>query len=391
MRAKDVNVTRGNSLATTGLGLVLLATVLGVAAPPREPAAKIDSIFTSLADGKSPGVAVLVWKDGRTVFQRGYGVRELRTFAKIDSRTDFRLASFTKQFTAMATMLLVHDGKLRYDETLADLFPGFPSYGRDITIRHLLTHTSGLPDYEDLMDKVEKTKGQIWTATHQIQDEEVLALLKQESNGKFRPGTSWSYSNSGYVLLGLIAAKVSGEPFGKLLQDRIFGPLHMNGTLVYRKSENTVPNRAYGHSKQGDEFIETDQSSTSATLGDGGIYSNLADLAKWDEALQKHTLLSAEEMKLALTPVRLADGSEPYWPEQPGEDNLNPGKPVSYGFGWFLDPYNGHARMWHSGSTMGFRTAIDRFTGEKLTVIVLCNRTDLDASKLALSASDLFL
>jgi CubicO group peptidase (beta-lactamase class C family) len=358
------------------LGLVLaLAVGAGAAA-----AADIDAIFAPLAGAKSPGVAVLVRQNGRTVFERGYGVRDLRTSARIDANTDFRLASCTKQFTAMALMLLVHDHKLRYDERLTEIFPDFPAYGREITVRNLLTHTSGLPDYEDLM------KGDRWTAAHQIQDEEVLALLKQQAIGKFAPGASWAYSNSGYVVLGLIVAKVSGRPFGEFLRQRIFQPLHMSHTLVYVKGKNTVPNRAYGHTKENDRFVQTDQSSTSATQGDGGIYSNLEDLAKWDGALESHALLSEGEMAPALAPVKLNDGSEPHWPVSPNEDNLHPGQPVAYGFGWFLDPFEGRPRMWHTGSTMGFRTVIERFTAEKLTIVVLCNRTDLDPEKLALEA-----
>ena len=353
--------------------VLAFAAGLGVAA-----AADLDAIFAPFANAKSPGMAVLVRQNGRTVYQRGYGVRDLRTFAKIDARTDFRLASFAKQFTAMAVMLLVHDGKLRYDQRLTDIFPDFPAYGQAITIRHLLTHTGGLPDYEDLMN------GGNWTAEHQIQDEEVLSLLARQSAGKFAPGTSWAYSNSGYVVLGSIVARVSGEPFAGFLDHRIFRPLHMRHTLAYVKGKNTVPNRAYGHTKKGDQFVETDQSSTSATLGDGGVYSNLEDLAKWDAALDNHALLSEAEIRAALTPVRLNDGSEPHWPAERDDDNLNPGKPVSYGFGWFLDPYQSHARMWHTGSTMGFRTVIERFTEDKLTVVILCNRTDLEVDKLAL-------
>lgn len=344
---------------------------------------RIDSLFAPLAARRSPGLAVLIRQNGRTVFERGYGVRELRTFAKIDAKTNFRLASFTKQFTAMAIMLLVHDGTLRYDERLTDLFPNFPTYGRAITIRHLLTHTAGLPDYEDLM--VENASG------HQIKDNEVLTLLQQRTIPKFAAGESWAYSNSAYVLLGLIIAKVSGGPFGEFLHDRIFAPLHMNKTLVFVNGTNSVSNRAFGHIQQRDGLVESDQSSTSATLGDGGVYSNLRDLAKWDTALHDHTLLSEEEMRDALTPARLNDGSQPKWPISPGEDNLNPGKPVSYGFGWFLDPYESHERMWHSGTTMGFRTVIDRFTWDKLAIIILCNRTDLDPSKLALQAADILL
>jgi CubicO group peptidase (beta-lactamase class C family)/rhodanese-related sulfurtransferase len=369
----------------------------GRSEPPVELAAgdqalssKIDSIFSSFADGKSPGMAVLVRDHGRTLFQRGYGIRDLRTSAGIDAQTDFRLASCTKQFTAMATMLLIHDGKLQYDRKLTDMFPDFPAYGHAITVRHLLTHTSGLPDYEDLMDAAEKAKGPTWSATHQIQDREALDLLERQTTGKFAPGTSWSYSNSGYVVLGLIVAKVSGTPFGQFLRDRIFEPLHMSDTLVYVNGESGVPNRAYGHMKGPGGFVETDQSPTSATQGDGGVYSNLADLAKWDEALEKHVLLSHKETSAALTPVNLANGNRPKWPLAPGEDNLAPGKPVSYGFGWFLDPYEGHVRMWHSGSTMGFRTVIDRFTANQTTIVVLCNRTDLDPGKLALQVADVF-
>ena len=325
------------------------------------------------------------------MFQQGYGVRDLKSLAKIDSATDFRLASFTKQFTAMAVMLLVHDGKLRYDQTLTEIFPDFPAYGKTITVRHLLTHTAGLPDYEDLMDEVEKDKAPIWTVTHQIQDAEVLDLLKRQSQPKFAAGSSWSYSNSAYVVLGLIVGKVSGQTYGEFLRARIFQPLHMNGTLAFVNGKNNVPNRALGHSKRAGAFAQTDQSPTSATLGDGGIYSNLDDLARWDAALAGNALLPESEMKAALTPARLADGSATNWPAAPGGDNLHPGKPVAYGFGWFLDPYQGRPRMWHTGSTQGFRTVIERFPEEKLTIIVLCNRTDVEAEALALRSADTFL
>jgi CubicO group peptidase (beta-lactamase class C family) len=165
----------------------------------------------------------------------------------------------------------------------------------------------------------------------------------------------------------------------------------MNHTIVFQKGKNEITNRAFGHSKENDTFKKTDQSSTSATLGDGGIYSNLEDLAKWDDALRNHTVLGEKEFQPGLTPVKLSDGSEPHWPAEPNDDNLHPGKPVSYGFGWFLDPYQGHSRMWHTGSTMGFRTVIERLneTGG-LTVIILCNRSDLEPEKLALQVADIF-
>jgi CubicO group peptidase (beta-lactamase class C family) len=343
----------------------------------------IDAILSADTRPDAPGFAAVVKNRGRILFEKGYGVRELSTGARIDPQTNFRLASFTKQFTATAIMLLVHDGKLQYDDHLADIFPDFPTYGRAVTIRHLLTHTSGLPDYETLMEREEKAQGPIWSAQHQIQDAEVLSLLEKQTAGKFAPGTSWDYSNSGYVILGLIIAKVAGMSYREFLYQKIFSSVGMNHTVVYQKGVNEVSRRALGYSREKDAFVETDQSATSATLGDGGIYSNVVDLGKWDEALQKHTLLSEKEMLAALTPVTLADGSEPHWPKQGDGDNLAPGKPVLYGYGWFLDPYEGHPRMWHSGTSMGFRTVIERFPSDSLTIIILSNRTDLGPAVLS--------
>lgn len=354
---------------------------------------QLDAIFSSVTQKDAPGLSALVRKNGNTVFEKGYGVRELRTKAPIDPHTNFRLASFTKQFTAAAIMLLVHDGKLRYDQTLTEIIPSFPAYGKTITVRNLLNHTSGLPNYEDLMDAAEKSKGSsIWSPKHQIQDSEALTLLEKETKGKFTPGSSWAYSNSGYVVLGSIIAKVSGQTYGDFLHARIFAPLLMDHTIVYLKGKNEVSNRAFGHVKEGNSFQETDQSSTSATLGDGGIYSNLEDLAKWDDAIRNHTLLTADEMKPALTPATLVNSAPTLWPTDPADDNsLHPGKPVSYGFGWLLDPYKNHARMWHAGGTIGFRTIIERFTDDNFTIIVLCNRTDLNPESLALKAADTLL
>jgi CubicO group peptidase (beta-lactamase class C family) len=340
---------------------------------------KIEAIFAPLSDARSPGVAVLVLRGGRTVFEHGYGVRDLRSLAAIE------------------IMLLVHDKKLRYEQSLAEIFPEFPVYGTQITINNLLHHTSGLPDYETLMEQEEKGGGRKWTDENQIHDADVLALLEKENLPLFPPGTKWAYSNSGYVVLGLVVAKVSGKSFGDFLHERIFAPLKMDQTNAYEKGKNEVANRAFGHSRDGSTWKQTDQSSTSATLGDGGVYSSLRDLAKWDDALAKHTLLSETEIRAALTPATLFGGAKPVWPA--GQDR-DAGTPVAYGFGWFLDPYRGHARMWHYGDTMGFHTYIERFgasaselggaDGNAMTIVVLCNRTDLDPEALAAKVADLY-
>jgi CubicO group peptidase (beta-lactamase class C family) len=335
------------------------------AALPAFAQSGIESIFAPL-DARAPGAAVLVLKNGKTFFEHGYGARDLKGNARINGGTNFRLASVSKQFTAMAIMLLVHDRQLRYDDRLTDVFPDFPEYGRVITVRHLLTHTSGLPDYESLMDSR-------WTPENQITDQEVLDLLKQQKAGKFAPGTNWSYSNSAYVVLGLIAAKRGLEPFPDFLHRRIFEPLHMRHTLAFVKGQKEIGSRAFGHILKDGKPVEADQSATSATLGDGGIYSSTDDLAKWDDALKKDLLLPKNEFAAALTPIRLNNGT----------------MPTAYGFGWYLDPYKGRARMWHTGETMGFRTVIERFTDENLTIIVLANRADLDVQKMALQIADL--
>jgi CubicO group peptidase (beta-lactamase class C family) len=353
-------------------------------------AKQLDAMLTKAVAPGQPGLAVLVKKDGHILFEKGYGVSKVGG-APDTPETDFRLASVTKQFTAMAVMLLVRDGKLRYDSTLTEIFPDFPAYGNAITVRQLLTHTSGLRDYEDLMELEEKSHGKHWPAERQIQDEEVLALLEKETRGKFAPGTSWAYSNSGYVLLGLIVAKVAGVPYAEFLERRVFTPLQMRNTLAYQKGKKEIPHRAFGHSRAHGKLILTDQSSTSATLGDGGVYSNLEDLSKWDDALANHALLSAEEKQAAFTPVKLADGREPHWPAKADGDNLAPGRPVSYGFGWFLDSYPGHPRMWHSGTTTGFRNVIERFTMDHLTIVILCNRSDFDPTVLAFKIAELYL
>ena len=361
--------------------LVVLAFALASrsASPANQDlAARIDALLNSIKPS-SPGAAVMVIQRGHPVFQRGYGATDLRSLHKLEERTNFRLASVSKQFTAMAIMLLVHDGKLRYEQSLTSIFPEFPAYGKSITIRQMLNHTSGLIDYEDLMAKQ-------YGATPddqipQIHDAGVLALLEKVDTTKFPPGSKWEYSNSGYCLLAQVVEKVSGESFGQFLQERIFAPLRMSNSVAFEKGKNEVANRAYGHTLVNGVWKETDQSSTSATLGDGGVYTSMQDLARWDAALRDHRLLNETEMQPALTPVQPSGA--------PARET--DGRLVSYGFGWFLEPYRSHPRMWHYGETVGFRTSIQRFPADDLTVVVLCNRVDLSAPDLALRIADLYL
>lgn len=343
------------------------------------PDADVDGLFSKFTTPREPGCAVLVVKDDKPVFRKGYGVTDLRTHNAITPATNFRLASLTKAFTATAIMLLVHEGKLRYDDSLSKVFPDFPAYGRAITIRNLLNHTSGLLDYEDIL--AQKYAGVPDEKIPQIKDAGVLELMKQQSSTKFPPGTRWEYSNSGYAVLAMVVEKVSGVSFGDFLRERIFKPLSMAHSIAYEKGKNEVGNRAYGHSRTAEGWQETDQSSTSAVLGDGGIYTSPGDLEKWDHALAHHTLLSEKEMEPAYHAPTITG-----WPLERTTGEAAP----HYGFGWFLDPYHGHKRYAHYGETVGFRNAIQRFPDERLTVAVLCNRSDHDAAPLAEEVVDLF-
>jgi CubicO group peptidase (beta-lactamase class C family) len=342
---------------------------------------QIDAIFRPLTDDQSPGLSVGVIHDGKLVFARGYGLANVAQRTLITPDTDFRLASVTKQFTAMSIMLLVHDGKLRYDDSLTKIFPEFPPYGKDITVRQLLNHTSGLKDYGELYVKQvgEQTP---MDKVPQILDKGVLQLLEQQTTTDFPPGSKWMYSNSGYAVLAMIVEKASGKPFGDFLHDRIFKPLQMDKTVAYEKRKNEVPNRAFGYrkDKKTGEVAFADQSPTSAVLGDGGIYTSVKEMAKWDKALREHKLLSEAEMREAFTPVQVEGGVK-----------FEDGKELAYGFGWFLNPYKGHEREWHDGGTMGFLTTIQRFPKDGLTVVVLSNRMDLDPGEQALKVADLYL
>jgi CubicO group peptidase (beta-lactamase class C family) len=204
-------------------------------------------------------------------------------------------------------------------------------------------------DYEDLIPA---------SRTAQLDDRDVLALLAARDSVYFPAGSQYRYSNSGYVLLGLIVARVSGMSLPDFLHARIFAPLGMQSSVMHVEGRDTIPQRAYGYSPQGGTFVQTDQSVTSATLGDGGIYTNVDDLVKWDRALREGSLVDSATLQLATTPPSLPGGAE-----------------TQYGFGWWVDQYRGEPRWRHTGETSGFRNAIQRFPRRGLTIIVLTNRS----------------
>ncbi len=334
--------------------------MLGVA-----EAAQVDSLFAEYSKPGTPGAAVVVALGDSVVFSRGYGVADVEHGVGITATTAFRLASLTKQFTAAAILALVEDGKLHLDDRLGDLLTDVPDYARDVRVRHLLSHTSGVPDYEPILGSDDGP---------QVTDRDVLALLHRVSRLCFAPGTSWRYSNSAYALLALIVERVSGGSFANYLRRRIFDRAGMPTAVAHEEGADTVANRAYGYSLSDGAWRRTDQSRTSAVLGDGGIYASAEELARWSAALDGNLVLSAATLAMATTPAELSSG-----------------EPTSYGFGWFLDEFLGHRRQRHEGDSIGFRTAIQRYPDVRLTVVVLVNRGEAPVDALSDGVARIYL
>jgi CubicO group peptidase (beta-lactamase class C family) len=313
--------------------------------------------------GDVPGASLLVIKDGKPLVRRGYGMANLEQHEPAAPTTNYRLASVSKQFTAAAILLLAEDGKLQLDDSIRHWLPSLPATTDQVTLRQLLSHTGGLIDYEDLMPA---------STTEQLNDNDVLRMLSATSKRYFAPGTAYRYSNSGYVLLGLVIEKASGKSLPAFLQQRIFQPLHMDHTLMYVRGGPEVSHRAYGYSEEHGAWKRTDQDLTSATRGDGGIYSSIDDLAKWDAALYDGRLLSDASRQLAFSPHAKVVG-EPY--------------EASYGFGWRITGDT----LWHSGESIGFRNVIVRWPKQHLTIILLSNRNEPEPYQTALKIAQPFL
>jgi CubicO group peptidase (beta-lactamase class C family) len=313
--------------------------------------ARVDRILARYAGADVPGAALLIIENGRQVVKRGYGIAHFATRTPVTSQSGFRLASVTKQFTAMCILQLVEKGDLTLGTTLTDIFPGFPDYGSAITIGHILQHTSGLQDYEELMPD---------DFDHQITDGEVLQLMMHADSAYFPAGEKYQYSNTGYAVLTQVLEKITGQPFRDYLQQHIFAPAGMTGTLAYVSGVNEVPHRAYGYTIQADgAVLETDQSSTSAVLGDGGVYSNLEDFYKWDQLLYTDRLLSQPYMDLYFK-----------------ENQTNDGKQTGYAFGWRREKYKGMDSIFHTGSSIGFRNIFYRVPSRNFSVILFTNRNE---------------
>jgi len=282
---------------------------------------------------------ILVSQNNEVTYRNSFGYADFDKKELLVPESSFYLASVSKQFTTMAVMILKERGELSYDDKLSDFFADFPDYADKVTIRHMMTHTSGIPDHYGL--NAYKVG---------LNNDDVFELLVKQEALDFEPGSQFSYSNGGYVLLSMIVEKVSGEPFHEFMKTNIFTPLEMTSTLVYDKSEPTVTNRAIGYNMVGklDDY-------EIFTTGAGGIYSNLDDLFKWDQALNSDQLVSPESLNEAYQPYVLSSG-----------DTSN------YGFGWVIDQENNW--VGHSGSLSGFRTYLRRYPHTGDGFVILTNK-----------------
>lgn len=354
-------------MRVTIITLFVAMTALAKSGPALDAqrAAQIESLFRDYNQVNAPGAAVMVIREGKPIFAKGFGLADLQHKTPCTTNTNFRLASVTKQFTAMAVMMLVEEKKLMLDERLTNFFPEFPDYGKQMSVRHLLTHTSGLLDYEDLIPP---------GTTIPVLDSDVLRLMLKQDRTYSPPGTQYRYSNSGYALLALIVEVRSGQKFARFLKENLFEPLKMTSTLAYEEGHGAIANRAYGHTQRTNGWQRTDESLTSSVLGDGGVYSSLGDLFKWDQALYKFKLVSEPMLRVAFSPATATD---------------KPGR--SYGFGWYIGEHRGLKEIFHGGDTIGFRTCIARYPERKFTVIILANRADAKFDELPHKIVDLVL
>lgn len=301
-----------------------------------------------------PGCAVLVRQSGKVVLSRGYGMANLEHGVRVTRQTVFQSGSIGKQFTAMAVMMLVEERKLSLEDPISKHL-AVPSNWSGITVRHLLTHTSGLPDYpEDYSLQKEYT------------EDDLLKMITTQPL-RFAPGEKWNYSNLGYVILGILIHKVSGEFYGEFLRQRVFSPLGMKSTRIIGEAD-IIPNRAAGYVLK-DGVLKNQEwvSPTVNTTADGSLYFTVEDIAQWDEALTAGKLLSPAGFEQMWRPVKLNDGST-----------------APYGFGWGIRKTDsGHRLVEHGGFWQGFSTYIARYPDDHLTVAVLCNRAGASAGYIA--------
>ncbi len=358
-----------------------LALVSAGAGPvaAQSPAARVDAIAAPYA-GARPGFGVLVVRRDSVLLERGYGLANVQRSEPITPHTRFLLGSVSKQFTAMAVMILADRSELGYDDPIAKYLPEFTGRAGRITVRQLLHHQGGLPEYEQLfvdrglVDRDWPRSVTTPPSRFEPTARDALALLADTDSLEFAPGTRFAYSNSGYMVLAQIVERVSGQRFAEFLHDNVFEPLGMRETVLYDERRPSIPNRASSYTHADGTFREIDYTPFNAIYGEDNVVTPLHDLVQWIRTLDHPTLVRPATQALAFTPGTLADGDS-----------------TSYGFGWFVGAALGERLILHGGSWVGFRTAIVRFPAETLTVVVLANAGETDSEILAVRIGQAWL
>lgn len=346
---------------TTSVLIALLLTTAGIAR-----ADKIDDFVTpEMGKRHVPGVSIAVVKDGKVVLARGYGLANVELSVPASADTVYELASVTKQFTATGVMMLVEEGKISLDDRIDKHLDNLPAAWSGVTVRHLLTHTSGIKSYTSIPEVTKSWRNDISQA-------EMLKLVAGYPLD-FPPGDKWSYDNTGYYLLGMLIEKVSGQKYGDFLKQRIFEPIGMASTRL-NDAAAIIKNRACGYSWTGKEFRNAEFVSPTQPFAAGALVSTVNDMAKWDIALNGDKLLKRSSLKQMWTPVKLNDG-----------------KTAPYGFGWSIGDRSGHKVIGHGGGIPGFSTQISRFVDDRLSVIVLANCDGGSADALANGIAGLYV
>jgi len=360
--------------------LLAVACLIGAQDPAAEPTIdeRVDRVFARFDNTRSPGCAIGVIQNGEFVLRRGYGMANLELGAPLTSSSVFRIGSTSKQFTAAAIVLLAEEGKLSLDDDVGEYLPELPEFGTPVTIRQLVHHISGYRDYLTLMTLAGLRDDDYYT------DEELLGMLSRQQELNFDPGAEHLYSNSGYWLLAQVVERASGKSLREYAAEKIFEPLGMDHTHFHNDHTELVPDRAYGHTElvpdraygyaPADDGGYVISMTTLPMIGDGGVFTSVADLFFWDQNFYEGKV-----------------GGPGFIEQMHSVGVLNDGEELEYAFGLSVGTYRGLRLVSHGGSFVGFRADVIRFPDERFSVVCLCNRADSNPSLLARRIADIYL
>ena len=354
-------------------GLIVFLLLQTVCLPVLARADEVDRYLeTQIKNLHIPGASLAVVRNGKIIKSKGYGFTDLQSNSPATSKTVYEIGSMTKQFTAVAVMMLTEEGKISLDDKIAKYFADAPAWWNQITVRQLLTHTSGIQNHVAVPDYMDIYRTSITGKTYPARDELLKEFYKLPS--EFTPGETWAYDNTGYYLLGIIIEKASGKTYWQFLDERIFKPLGMNSTRN-TDTRTIVPNRAAGYGWIGDRWENRPALAPFIGFSAGSLLSTVEDLAKWDAAFEDEKLLKKSSLEKMWTPAKTITGEL---------------APVDYGFGWFIEKYRGRRNILHGGGTPGFSSVMHRFVDDRLSVIILTNHADIILEQLALDIAGMY-